>query len=157
MDKKLDNQLEEEVRALVQGENQKLLVALRAMREENTRFILALSDGLGQALNKMVRREGERVASPAIAEEVKPEPIQLVNTKGIHRKTIRAAELVSQILQERGSMRLSEIAHEVEQRGGDFGSNPTITMKSIMKIAPAIQKVSHGRYAFKLESQKEPV
>ncbi|MFC4075976.1 Rok-like winged helix domain-containing protein [Salinithrix halophila] len=154
MNDQLNEQLMEEIRALVREENQKLLRVLRSVREENTRFISTLSGGLDQALRHVTHGvPGEAFPEEEGLEE--PAPVELVNTKGIHKKTIRAAELTVQILRERGTMRLSDIAEEVERRGGDFGSNSTLTMKTIMKIAPDIQKVKRGRFAYKPHLEEE--
>ncbi|MFC4077787.1 Rok-like winged helix domain-containing protein [Salinithrix halophila] len=154
MEKQLDDQLTEEIRALVEEENRKLLMTLQILRQENIKFVSALSEGVSQALKRYTNESGEGVSLEGETVN-EPAPIQLVNTKGIHKKTIKAAELVGQILQERNDMRLSEIAEEVERRGGDFGANPTITMKSIMKIAPAIKKVRRGRFAYDPQQEKE--
>ncbi|MFC4077786.1 Rok-like winged helix domain-containing protein [Salinithrix halophila] len=153
MEKQLDDQLTEEIRALVQEENRKLLMTLQVLRKENIKFVSALSEGMGQALKHYTNGSPSSDAEKSDADE--PAPIQLVNTKGIHKKTIKAAELVGQILQERHDMRLAEIAEEVERRGGDFGANPTITMKSIMKIAPAIKKVGRGRFAYDPQQEED--
>ncbi|SDW00300.1 hypothetical protein SAMN05444487_10140 [Marininema mesophilum] len=132
----------------------------KVVRDEQALILSALRNGLDHALLHYLTEHGfeeipEELRAPSRlgtdADEEARDQTPLVDpalTKGIHKKTIQAAELVAQILRDHGSLRLSHLKEEVEKRGGNLGSNPTILMKSIMKICPAVQKTGRGRFTF---------
>ncbi|SFS52213.1 hypothetical protein [Marininema halotolerans] len=131
----------------------------RVVRDEQALILSTLRNGLDHALFQYLKEHGfdeipEELRAPiggADADEEAKDKTPLVDpalTKGIHKKTILAAELVAEILRDHGSLRLSHLKEEVEKRGGSLGSNPTILMKSIMKICPAIKKTGRGRFTY---------
>ncbi|MDR6226661.1 Rok-like winged helix domain-containing protein [Desmospora profundinema] len=146
LDKRLENLIERKIRKVIREENALLLSAMNTGTSHSLQLYLQNQEKAFELTEGLVDELDEDAV-----EEMEEEPplIDYSQAKGIHKKTIQTAEIVAQTLKERGELRLADLRDEVKKRGGDLGANPTILMKSILRVSPVIKKTGHGRYAYK--------
>lgn len=124
---------------------------LEIIREENAVLLSTIILGARNGLQQYLQIRKDDVDFTQEQEEEKDGDISIIDyeqTKGIRKKTIQTAELVADILREKQVLRLRDLRDEVEKRGGSLGANPTLYMKSILKISPVIKKIGHGRFKY---------
>jgi hypothetical protein len=143
----LEKLIEEKVRKIIREEHALLLSAINTGTSHSLQLYLQNPEKSLQLTNLF--QAGIDPAESEADDGEEPPTIDYTQTKGIHKKTIHTAEIVAECLREKGELRLADLRDEVKKRGGDLGANPTILMKSILKISPVIKKIGHGRYAYK--------
>lgn len=143
LDHEVERLIAEKVRTIIREENAALLSALAGSINQGLSSYLQTHTPLVET--KMAETERNKTEQN---EKEPPSFADFAKTKGVQRKTIETAKMVAQCLHEQGPLRLSQLVEEVKKKGGDLGANPSIKMKTIMEIYPAIQKTGHGIYTY---------
>ncbi|WP_445347058.1 Rok-like winged helix domain-containing protein [Desmospora profundinema] len=152
MDKQLEKMIENRIRKVIREENALLLSAMNTGTSHSLQLYLQNHENAFELTQGLLTNREPEETEEELVEETEEEPpvIDYSQTKGIHKKTIQTAEIVADILREQGELRLVDLRDEVKRRGGDLGANPTIRMKSILKVSPVIKKSGHGRFKYEV-------